>query len=188
MEMTSISSISAHQSPLSRLQSTLQSDISTGSIQSSDQDALTTALKSIDESLSSSRRSETSSTTPPSRDEMKTKIADLIQKQVEAGTLTSDQASELADVFDQTFSKGAKGAGGPPQGAGGPPPGAGGPPPSDGEQSAQGTDDSSSSGTTIADILKQLQDAISSSNQSAYSASGTTTSSSSTSYLFDLVA
>lgn len=179
--MTSISSASAHQSPLSRLQSTLQSEISAGSIQSSDQDALTTALKSIDDTLSSGRKSETSASKPPSPDEMKTKIADLIQKQVDSGTLTSDQASELADVFDETFSKG-------PQGAGGPPPGAGGPPPSGDEQSTEKTDDSSSSGTTIADILKELQDAIASGSQSSYSASGTTTSSSATSYLFDLVA
>lgn len=181
--MTSISSSSAYQSPLSRLQSTLQSDISTGSISSSDQDALTTALKSIDESLSSGRKSQTSATKPPSPDEMKSKIADLIQQQVEAGTLTADQATELADVFDETFSKGPQGAGGPPQGAGGPPP-----PPPGGEQSAEGASSSSSETTTIADMLKQLQEAIASSNQSSYSADGTTSSSSSTSYLFDLVA
>lgn len=184
--MTSISSTTAYQSPLSRLQSTLQSEISAGSIQSSDQDALSTALKSIDETLSSGRKSETSASQPPSPDEMKSKIADLIQQQVDAGTLTSDQASELADVFDDTFSKGAQGAGGPPQGAGGPPPG--GPPPSGEGQSTKETDESSSSGTTIADILKELQEAIASGNQSSYSASGTTTSSSATSYLFDLVA
>ncbi|WP_026790866.1 hypothetical protein [Pleomorphomonas oryzae] len=183
--MTSISSTTAYQSPLARLQSTLQSDISTGSIKSSDQSALATALENIDGTLSSNRSSATSSSKPPSRDEMKGKIADLIQQQVSAGTLTSDQATELAQVFDDTFSKGkgTQSAGGP-QGAGGPPPG---PPPEEG-QSTEATDDSSSSSTSITDILKQLQDALTESSQTSYSANGTSSSSSSTSYLFDLVA
>jgi hypothetical protein len=135
--------------------------------------------------LSSSRSSDTSSSKPPSPDEMKEKIANLIQQQVSSGTLTSDQATELASVFDDTFSQdnGAKGAGGP-RGAGGPPPG----PPPEGGQSTDAADDSSSSSTSIADILKELQDALTESSQTSYSASGSSTSSNSTSYLFDLVA
>lgn len=186
--MTSISSAYAHQSPLTRLQTTLQSEISTGSIQSTDEDALTSALQSIDESLESERSSSTSNSRPPSPDEMNEKIANLIQDQVEAGTLTEEQATELASVFDEAFAKGAggpQGAGGPPPGgAGGPPPGSGGPP----EEAAAASDSDTSSSSSIADILKQLQDAISESSQTSYSASGSAGSSSVTSYLFDLIA
>jgi hypothetical protein len=174
--MTSISSTSLHQSPLARLQSTLRSDISTGNIQSSDQSALEAALTGIDETLSSGRSSETSGGKPPSPDEMKEKIADLIQQQVDAGTLTDDQGDELAKVFDETFTKGTQGAGGPPPG----------PPPE--ELSSDAAEDSSSSSTSIADILKELQAALAESNQTSYGASGTSTSTSTTSYLFDLVA
>lgn len=175
--MTSISSSSAFQSPLARLQSTLQSDIRTGSIKSSDQTALASALENIDETLSSGRSSEASTGKPPSPDEMEDKIADLIQQQVDAGTLTADQADELAKVFDEAFSKGAQGVGGPPPG----------PPPED-DQSTDALDDGSSSGTSIADILKQLQEALAESSQTSYGANGSSNSSSSASYLFDLIA
>lgn len=183
--MTSISSTSAYQSPLTRLQMTLQSEISTGSIQSTDEDVLTSALQSIDESLESERSGSTSGSRPPSPDEMNEKIANLIQDQVEAGTLTEEQATELASVFDEAFTKSAGG----PQGAGGPPPGgAGGPPPAKPEGDELSATSDSDSGTSIADILKQLQEAISESNQTSYSSSGSSNASSVTSYLFDLIA
>jgi len=99
--MTSISAASAgnYQSPLQRLQQQLQSDVSDGTISSSDQSALSTALTDIDTALQSSRSSDQSSGTRPSKDEMKSKVDDLIANEVSNGTLTSDQADELKNVF-----------------------------------------------------------------------------------------
>ena len=110
--MTSISAASAgnYQSPLQRLQQQLQSDVSDGTISSSDQSALSTALTDIDTALQSSRSSDQSSGTRPSKDEMKSKIDDLIANEVSNGTLTSDQADELKNVFQSAFAKGPGGA------------------------------------------------------------------------------
>ncbi|MCP1744588.1 hypothetical protein ABIF99_003731 [Bradyrhizobium japonicum] len=145
--MTSISAASAgnYQSPLQRLQQQLQSDVSDGTIASSDQSALSTALTDIDTALQSSRSSDQSSGTRPSKDEMKSKIDDLIANEVSNGTLTSDQADELKNVFQSAFAKGPGGAGGPggpggPGGAGGPPPG---PPPDDSSSDSSSTDSTS---------------------------------------------
>jgi hypothetical protein len=176
--MTSISAASAgnYQSPLQKLQQELQSEVSDGTISSSDQSALTTALQDIDNSLQQSRSSDQSSGTRPSRDGLKSKIDDLISTEVSNGTLTSDQATELKGVFQSAFAKG-------PRGAGGPPPG---PPPSDdgSSDSSSSTDSTSSSSTesSTAKILEQflqaLQQSQSSSSSSSYGASGTTSSSS----------
>ena len=134
--MTSISALStAHQSPLQRLQQELQSEVDDGTISSTDQSSLSTALSDIDTALQQGRSSDQSSGTRPSHDEMQSKIDDLIQNEVTNGTLTSDQATELQGVFKAAFAQGPGGVGGP-RGAGGPPPG---PPPSDG-----GSSDSSS--------------------------------------------
>jgi hypothetical protein len=88
--MTSISAASAgnHQSPLQRLQQELQSEVSAGTISSSDQSALSTALTDIDTALRQSRSSDQSSGTRPSKDEMRSKIDDLISNQVSNGTRT----------------------------------------------------------------------------------------------------
>src|SRR6266704_5252711 len=155
--MTSISAISSsnYQSPLQKLQDELQAEISSGTIGSSDQDALSSALTDIDSSLQSSRASDSAGGTRPSPGDLKSKIDDLIAGEVSSGKLTSDQATELQGVFKAAFANGPGGAGGPggPGGAGGPPPGGhGGPPPSDG---ASSSDDSSSGTTSIDDILKQ---------------------------------
>ncbi|MHC2323812.1 hypothetical protein ACVI3S_001832 [Bradyrhizobium diazoefficiens] len=121
--MTSISAASAgtYQSPLQRLQQELQSEVSAGTISSSDQSALSTALTDIDTALQQSRSSDQSSGTRPSKDDMKSKIDDLISNEVSNGTLTSDQAEELKGVFQSAFASGPGGAGGA-GGAGGPPP------------------------------------------------------------------
>ena len=174
--MTSISATSAsnHQSPLQRLQQELQSEVSDGTISSSDQSALTTALQDIDTTLQQSRSSDQSSGTRPSKDGLKSKIDDLISNEVSNGTLTSDQADELKGVFQSAFAKG-------PGGAGGPPPG---PPPSDDGSSDSSTDAASSSSTdsSTAKILEQflqaLQQSQSSSSNSSYGANGSSSSSS----------
>ena len=175
--MTSISAASAgnYQSPLQRLQQQLQSDVSDGTISSSDQSALSTALTDIDTALQSSRSGDQSSGTRPSKDEVKSKIDDLIANEVSNGTLTSDQADELKNVFQSAFAKGPGGAGGPggPGGAGGPPPG---PPPDDSSSDSSSTDSTSSTSTnsTTADILQQFLQALqqSQSSSASYGANG----------------
>ena len=126
--MSSISSISLPQSPLSRLQSELASEVSAGTVSSTDQSALSSALTDIDSAMKSGATS--SGGTRPSPDAMKAKIDGLIDGEVKDGKLTSVQADELKNVFAKAFSGGPGGAGGPggPGGAGGPggPGGAGG--------------------------------------------------------------
>ena len=184
--MTSISAASAqtYQSPLQKLQDELLSEVKSGAIKSSDQDALTSALTDIDSAMQASRTSDQASGTRPSPADMKSKIDDLIAGEVSSGKLTSDQATELQSVFKAAFANGPGGAGGPggPGGAGGPPPG--GPPPSGDASSSDDT--SSSSSTSIDDILKQflqsLQESLSTSSSTSYGATGTTSSSSSASF------
>jgi hypothetical protein len=168
---------------LQKLQQELQSEVSAGTISSSDQSALSTALTDIDTALQQSRASDQSSGTRPSPDAMKSKIDDLISKEVSNGTLTSDQATELKGVFKAAFANGPGGAGG----AGGPPPG---PPPSDGGSSSSSSSDSStstsSSGQTAAEILQQFLQALQqsmSSSTSSYGSSGNSNSSSSSSQI-----
>jgi hypothetical protein len=189
--MTSISAISAntYQSPLQRLQDELQSEVSAGTISSSDQTALSSALTDIDTALQASRASDQSSGTRPSPGDLKSKIDSLIAGEVSSGKLTSDQATELQSVFKAAFADGPGGPGGPsgPGGAGGPPPG---PPPSGGESpgtSSTGTDSSDSTSSTysadnlLKEFLQLLQNSLSSST--SYSATGTSDSSSSLSAL-----
>jgi hypothetical protein len=147
--MTSISSAFAAQSysPLSRLQDELASEVSSGAINSSDQNALSAALTDIDSQLKSEMQS-AGGAQRPSPDDMNSKIGDLIAGEVSNGKLTSAQADELKKVFANAFSGGPRGAGGPPPG------GPGGP-------GADGTDDSSSTtstGTTGSDVTQMLQD------------------------------
>ena len=188
--MTSISAASAqtYQSPLQKLQDELLSEVKSGAIKSSDQDALASALTDIDSAMQASRASDQASGTRPSPADLKSKIDDLIAGEVSSGKLTSDQATELQGIFKAAFANGPGGAGGPggPGGAGGPPPGGpGGPPPADG---ASSTDDTSSSttSTSIDDILKQflqsLQELLSASSSTTYGATGSSSTSSSGSF------
>lgn len=173
-------------SPRELLQNNLTSQVASGKISSDDQDALSAALDSIDASMQADRGSFSATrTAPPSPEEAKSKITGLIDAQVESGSLTSDQADELKQLFSDTFSKGPGGAGGPggPR-HGGPPPG---PPPGEG----QGQDGSTTSftittndsdvGKALQDFLKQLQEKLG----SGYSSSGQSTASN-TSVLFDI--
>ena len=122
--MTSISAASAktYQSPLQKLQDELLSEVKSGAISSSDQDALASALTDIDSAMQASRASDQASGTRPSPDDLKSKIDDLIAGEVSSGKLTSDQATELQGIFKAAFANGPGGAAAP-VGAGGPPPG-----------------------------------------------------------------
>jgi len=188
--MTSISAASGQscQSPLQKLQDELLSEVKSGAIKSSDQDALASALTDIDSAMQAGRTSDQASGTRPSPADLKSKIDDLINGEVSSGKLTSGQATELQGIFKAAFANGPGGAGGPrgPGGAGGPPPGGGpgGPPPADDASSSD--DSSSSSSTSIDDILKQflqsLQESLSASSSTSYGATGTTSSSNSASF------
>jgi hypothetical protein len=180
--MTSISAASAqtYQSPLQKLQDELQSEVNSGAVKSSDQDALASALTDIDSAMQANRASDQASGTRPSHADLKSKIDDLINGEVSSGKLTSDQATELQGVFKAAFAKGHGGAGGP-HGAGGPPPG--GPPPAD---DASSSDTTSSSTSSVDDILKQflqsLQDSLSASSSTTYGATGTSSASGNASF------
>jgi hypothetical protein len=119
--MTSIATAGAagYLSPRDRLQNELLSEVSSGSISSSDQSALSSALDDIDQSLKADRTSDSQASGPPSPDQMKSKIDDLINGEVQNGKLTSAQATELQNVFSNAFAKGGPGGAGGPGGPGG---------------------------------------------------------------------
>ena len=188
--MTSISAASgqSYQSPLQKLQDALQSEINSGAINASDQEALSSALSDIDTSIQSGRASDQASGTRPSPGDLKSKIDDLINGEVSSGKLTSDQATELQGVFKAAFADspgGAEGAGGP-GGTGGAHHGhhggQGSPPPS------SSTDGSSSSNGSADDILQQflqsLQEQLSATTSTTYSPTGSASASGSNSSSF----
>jgi hypothetical protein len=216
--MTSISATSSgsYLTPRELLQNQLQSEVSSGTISSSDETALSSALDDIDSALNSQRQSDSStsgtgsSSTPPSSEDLKTKISDLIAGEVSSGKLTSAQATELQGVFSSAFANGGPGGAGGPGGPGGPgggggPGGPGGPPPSGGSSSASSSSlltdasdsssasssssSSSSSTSSTDDLLKKFLESLqeSLSQGSAYSSSGNTSTSTSsiTSLLLD---
>jgi hypothetical protein len=167
--MTAISAASgsSYQSPLQRLQDELQSEVNSGAITSSDQDALSSALTDIDTSMQAGSAGDQAGGTRPSPDEMKSKLDDLISQEVSSGKLTSDQATELQGVFKAAFAQGPSGAHGHHGGAGGPPP----------SDAATSTDDSGATATnSVSDILQQflqsLQDSQSASASSSYNSAG----------------
>jgi hypothetical protein len=191
--MTSISatSSSAYLTPLQKLQNELQTEVSSGAVNSSDQTALSSALTDINSSLQSGGSNGSSGQSGGAQSapgDLKSKIDNLIAGEVSSGKLTSDQATKLQDVFKATFANGAGGAGGA-GGAHGHHGGHGGPPPADGSSSTDST--SSSSGTTsTADIVQQflqsLQNSLSTSASSStsYNAAGSTGSANNSSSSF----
>jgi hypothetical protein len=163
--MTSISSFgSQFTSPLQRLQSELTSQVSAGTIAASDQDALSAALEDIDEAMRSGAQADRTSGTRPSPSDMQSKLEDLISSQVDSGSLTSDQADELKELFASAMPSGGAGGPGGPGGPGGGPGGPGGPPPTEESEETSSTSSSSSSETDIQALLeefmKSLQDAL----------------------------
>ena len=197
--MSSVSALGSSQynytSPLQQLEAELQSEVSAGTVSSSDQSALSSALTSITSSLTADQSSSAAGSTDGSGGtgpgDIRAKINDLIQAQVSSGALTSSQGTELQNLFANTFGHGHGGHGdlggaGGPQGPGGPPPG---PPPSgdgsatsladrllsssssaDASSGDGSSTDSTSLGNVLQDFLKLLQDAQSYS----YGANGST--------------
>jgi hypothetical protein len=107
--MSSISSVaSARPSPLELLQNELASEVSSGAVGASDQQALSTALKDVDSTLSSQTAQASSSSSPA---DMQSKIETLIDGEVDKGTLTTAQASELKNIFSNALQAGGGGPG-----------------------------------------------------------------------------
>lgn len=154
--MSSISTTSSgaytRPSPLELLQNQLTSEVSAGTINAADQDALSTALDNIDQTLKSEGSGGRPSGTRPTPDEMKSRIDGLIAQQVERGKLTSDQAGELQDVFKNAFASSPAGHG--PRGPGGP----GGPGGIAGTSGSSETDDADSDlQALLSELLKNLK-------------------------------
>ena len=181
--MTSIApSSNNYLSPLQQLQATLQSEVNSGAISSSDQGALSSALTDINSSLQSGSGNAPASGTNLPPGDLKSKIDTLIAGEVSSGKLTNAQATELQGVFKDAF---ASGAGAPsetagPQAAGATPHGHhghhGGPRTADTTSSTDTTSGASNASSAI-DVLQQflqsLKDSLSSSSSSSYDASGT---------------
>lgn len=159
--MTSISSSTMiHQSPRAMMDARISAATSAGTISQTDQTALESALDAIDSSLASDR----AAGTKPSGD-IKTRIDSLIQQQVDAGTLTDDQADELQSFFAEgpngaSSMEGPRGPGGP----GGPPP----PPPgcgdgTDSDDSTDASDVTAQKLDTLIAFLTKLRESLSSS-------------------------
>jgi hypothetical protein len=110
----SLASQAARPSPLELLQKELASEVSSGKVSASDQQALSSALNDIDSTLSTqaaqASKQASASSTPPSPADMQSKINSLIDGEVGKGTLTSAQASELKTVFANAFQAGGAGA------------------------------------------------------------------------------
>ena len=181
MSISSVSSSTSYQSPLQKLEAELQTEVSNGTISSSDQSALSSALKDIDSAIKAGQSSDGSSSTKLSPSDMQTKIDDLIQNEVSSGKLTSSQASELKGVFQATFG----------QGPGGTSSSASTVDASSITSSAttSSTDTSSTDTSNLSELLQQFLQALqsslsnSSSTSSSYNASGTSTTSDSSSQL-----
>ena len=89
--MTSISATSGsnYQSPLQKLQDELQAEVNSGTISSSDQDALSAALTDINSSLQGGPAVDPGSATNFSPSDLKSKIDGLIAGEVSSGKLTA---------------------------------------------------------------------------------------------------
>ena len=150
--MTSISSMTQRLDPRAQMDARISAAASAGSISTDDQDALSSALDTIDSSLSADRAG-------GKPGDMKDKIDGLIDKQVESGALRDDQAAELKRFFAQGPDGGQGGPGGPdgPQGAGGPPPG---PPPAASDSDEDSTDDDTRVQTQISEAAARQLDAM----------------------------
>jgi hypothetical protein len=186
---------SSQNNPKTQMSDTISSALSAGTLSGTDATALTNALSSIDSSLSADRTASSSTTTPAKLDpsSMKDRIDSLISDQVSSGALTSDQATELTNLFSShgqsTQTSDAASDDGGLSGVGGPPPG---PPP--GASGSGGTTDRASSaaprgssGASTDDLLstfiQQLQS--SQSGSAGYGAGGTNTGTNISALLFD---
>lgn len=151
-------------SPQQMMETQLSKQVEAGDITSEDSDAMLAALEAIHDDMAPDQ---TASTEPPSQEEMQTKLEGLLSEQVEAGTLTSEQADELAAMFES----GEMGPPPPPGGMGGAPMG---PPPSDSAESESESED----------LVAKLLEELSAANSDSYSSEGTSSSSSDVTSLF----
>lgn len=167
-------------SPLAMLQKNLVSEISSGKINSSDQDALSSALQTIDDSMRSSR-----SGGKPSPTEGKAKVEGMIDDMVSSGKLTDSQATELKQLFEDTFAGGPGGV----QGRNGPPPP---PPPSDEESSEDCTTSATSTADSTEALMQMLQELMQKLSENlsskAYGTNGKTTTGSASALFIDIAA
>ena len=167
MSSISATSGSGYLSPLQKLQDELQAEVNSGTISSSDQDALSAALTDINSSLqSSSPVSASAGGTSSSPGDLKSKIDGLIAGEVSSGTLTSDQATELQGLFKAAFADGASRAHHGHHG------GHGGPPPADVSSSADSTSSTGSATDILQQFLQSLQNSLSASSSLSYGATG----------------
>lgn len=163
-------------SPLAMLQKNLVSEVSSGKINSSDQDALSSALQTIDDSMRSSR-----SSGRPSPEEGKAKVEGMIDEMVSSGKLTDSQATELKQLFETTFAGGPGGV----QGRNGPPP----PPPSDEESESSSISGTEETTEALMQMLQELMQKLSENLSSkAYGTNGKTTTSSTSALFIDIAA
>jgi len=185
---------SAQNNPKTQMSDTISSALSAGTLSGTDATALTNALSSIDSSLSADRTASSTTSTPAKLDpsSMKDRIDSLISDQVSSGALTSDQATELKNLFSShgrsTQTSDAASNDGSLSGVGVPPPG----PP--GASGSGGTTDRASSATSsgsgaastddlLSTFIQQLQS--SQSGGAGYGAGGTNTSTHISALLFD---
>lgn len=159
--MMSIGSAPPPPPPQQSIKGQLDEQVAAGEITSEDEDAMLSALEAIKEDMAPDSPPAPGSK-PPSQEEMQAKLEGLLSEQVEAGTLTQDQADELAGLFES--------------GDVGPPP----PPPGDGPEASGETD--SDSEDLIAKLLEELQ------QQTGYSDTGDSTSTAASSLLVDYLA
>lgn len=201
--MTTISSATQLYSPTAtthahsgkgRMAQAIAQQEQSGALSSTDATALTSALSSIDSSLQgdSTSTNGVSSSTDSSSDtrldpsQMKDRIDSLISDQVSSGALTSDQASELKNLFSShgtSVTSSTDTTGGAPP----PPPG---PPPSDADASGTGTTSvsgTSSTASSASDLLSTFIQQLQAAQQSGsgYAASGATAATQSSALLFD---
>ena len=102
-----------HGGGTARISDAIDAGESSGQISATDATALTSALDSIDSSLSADRASSSGAGSSGARldpSQMKDRIDGLIADQVSAGTLTSDQAATLKQLFAQGPGGGRDGA------------------------------------------------------------------------------
>jgi len=151
MQIGSMSPPPPGPSPRDQAVSSLQSKVDAGEISADDKDAMLEALDAMHEERKAAGRPEPGSARP-SREEMQANFENLLSSQVEAGTLTQEQADELSSMFED-------GELGKPKGPGG----QGGP----GGAQAGGGDRTEE---LLSAILSELQ------SQSAYNETGTSSS------------
>ncbi|NEU13524.1 hypothetical protein G3T14_15490 [Methylobacterium sp. BTF04] len=200
--MTTTASLSSSQSPFApqrpahghnRVAKAISGEVSAGTISASDGTALTSALKSIDSSLSADRSAASStSATASTADQaqrldptqLKTKVDGLIDAQVSGGTLTSAQADTLKQIFASGGTEASQGVGGAQKAHGGHHHGGGAPPttldtPTTGSAATDATASTTDSASLLDSFIKQLQSTQS--TASGYASSGSAASRSTTS-------